>query len=398
MLSERAKNLKPSATIELSTKIRTMRKNGTDVISLNIGEPDFAPPSAAEEGVRAALEHKMSKYGAVPGFLELRENICEKLKNDNGLNYTPENICVSAGAKQAIFNALAAVCGPGDEVLLPSPCWVSYGAMIRLCGAEPVPVYMKMENGFALNVEELSRHITARTRAVIINTPNNPTGAVYSRESLCALAELAIKHDFWIISDEIYEKILFDGNRHFSVAASSPEAWEHCITTNGFSKAFAIPGWRVGYSAAPRAAAKAISSIQGHITSAATSLSQWGALYAMEGAQESVSQMVEEYKKRMELTGEKLSQIPEIRFNRPQGTFYYFVDVTKYLGQRNGDQIITSSNDLATYILEKGHVAVVPGEAFDMGGYLRISFSNSRENIARGIDQLADALSELQEA
>lgn len=395
MLASRVKNLKPSATIELSTQIREMRKKGIDVISLNIGEPDFAPPPAAEEGVRAALEKKISQYGPVPGLNELRERICEKLKIDNGLVYRPDEICVSVGTKQAIYNALVAVCGPGDEVLLPCPCWVSYNAMITLCGASAVPVYLKMENGFALDIEAIERHITERTRAIIINTPNNPTGAVYSEESLRELAELAVKHDFWIISDEIYEKILFNGCRHVSAAAVSDEAWEHCITANGFSKAYAIPGWRVGYSAAPKGAAKAISSIQGHITSAASSLAQMGALYAMNGAEADVLQMAEEYARRMEITGAKLAQIPGLRFKRPQGTFYYFIDVAEYFGRRDGETVIRTSDDFAKYILDKAHVAVVPGEAFDMAGYIRLSFANSQENISKGIDRIADALSRL---
>lgn len=395
MLASRVKNLKPSATIEISTQIREMRKKGIDIISLNIGEPDFTPPAAAEEGVRAALDEKLSQYGPVPGFNELREKICEKLKEDNGLTYRPDEICVSAGTKQAIYNALVAVCGPGDQVLLPCPCWVSYGAMITLCGAEAVPVYLKMENGFALDIEEIERHITERTRAIIINTPNNPTGAVYSEKALKELAELAVKHDFWIISDEIYEKILFNGNHHVSAAAVSDGAWEHCITANGFSKAYAIPGWRVGYSAAPKSVAKAISSIQGHITSATSSLAQMGALYAMNGAEADVRRMAEEYARRMKITGDKLEQIPGLRFIRPQGTFYYFVDVTGYFGRGDGETVIRTADDFVKYVLDKAHVAIVPGEAFDMAGHVRISFANSQENISKGIERMAEALGRL---
>lgn len=395
MLAARVKNLKPSATIEISTKIREMRKNGIDIISLNIGEPDFTPPRAAEEGVEAALKEKLSQYGPVPGFDELRERICDKLKQDNGLIYRPDEICVSVGTKQAIYNALVAICGPGDEVLLPCPCWVSYEAMITLCGAEAVPVYLKMENGFALDIGEIEKHITARTRAIIINTPNNPTGAVYSEESLKELAELAIKHDFWIISDEIYEKILFNGNRHVSAASVSDGAWEHCITANGFSKAYAIPGWRVGYSAAPRSVAKTISSIQGHITSAASSLAQMGALYAMNGAEADVEKMVSEYAERMELTGNKLGEIPGLTYIRPQGTFYYFIDVASYFGKSDGNAVIRNADDFVKYVLDKAHVAIVPGEAFALAGHVRLSFSNSQENIVKGIDRMAEALGRL---
>ncbi|MCM0707667.1 pyridoxal phosphate-dependent aminotransferase [Faecalicatena sp. BF-R-105] len=395
MLAERVKTLKPAATIELSTKIREMKRSGVDIISLNIGEPDFAPPAAANDGVRAALDQNISKYGPVPGFPELREAICEKLRNDNGLTYRPDEICVSAGAKQAIFNALFALCGAGDEVLLPTPCWVSYDQMVNLCGATPVPVRLRLENGFALDVDAVERCITPRTRAIVINTPNNPTGAVYSEESLCALGRLAVKYDFWIISDEIYEKILFNGNTHFSVASVSEDVWSHCVTINGFSKAYALPGWRVGYSAAPRTLAKAISSIQGHVTSATASLSQMGALYAMRGAAESVKLMAEEYAARMVLTGDMLDKIPDILFNRPQGTFYYFLDVSAYLGRRFDGQIIEASDALSRFILEQAHVAVVPGEAFSLPMHLRLSFSNSRENIIEGVSRMAQAFAAL---
>lgn len=394
-MSSKLDSIKPAATIELSTKIREMRKEGIDIISLNIGEPDFAPPQSAVDGVLYALEHHISQYGAVPGLFELREKVCEKLK-ENGLNYTPDEICVSTGAKQAVFNSLMAICEQGDEVMLPTPCWVSYDAMIRLCGATPVPVPLKAENGFQLDIDDISAKVNEKTRAIIINTPNNPTGAVYSKETLQKLVDLAVKHDFWIISDEIYEKILFDGNQHVSIASLSKEAWEHSVTVNGFSKAYAIPGWRVGYSAAPKNLAKSISKVQGHITSAATSIAQYGALYALEAGDDSVKAMAAEYAERKNILVEYLKTVPDISFLNPQGTFYVFVNVSRYLGRKDNGIAMYTSDALSKYILEKAHVAVVPGEAFGRSGYIRISFSNSKENILRGLEAIKTALLSLQ--
>ena len=393
-MNSKLDGIKPSATIEISSQVRELKRQGVDIISLNIGEPDFAPPQAAVDGVMYALEHHISQYGAVPGFLELREKICDKLL-ENGLHYTPNEICVSTGAKQAVFNALMAVCEPGDEVLLPTPCWVSYDAMIRLCDAIPVPVELKLRDGFQLDIDVLAAKVTKRTKAIIINTPNNPTGAVYSKDSLLKLAELAVKHNFWIISDEIYEKIIYEGNTHVSVGSLSDEAWNHTVTVNGFSKAYAIPGWRVGYSAAPSGLAKAISKVQGHMTSAATSIAQYGAYYALMNGQESVLKMCEEYSKRKELITKLINEIPDVSFLEPQGTFYVFLNVQKYFNRAAGESTICNAVDFSKYILNQAHVAIVPGEAFAMPGFVRISFSNSRDNIERAINAMAMALKEL---
>ena len=393
-MNSKVDGIKPSATIEISTQVRELRRKGIDIISLNIGEPDFAPPQAAVDGVLYALEHHISQYGAVPGFIELREKICEKLV-ENNLRYTPDEICVSTGAKQAVFNALMAVCEPGDEVLLPTPCWVSYDAMVRLCDAIPVPIELKLKNGFQLDIDALAERVTEKTKAIIINSPNNPTGAVYSKESLEKLVELAVRHDFWIISDEIYEKIIYDDNVHVSVGSLSEEARNHTITVNGFSKAYAIPGWRVGYSAAPKALAKTISKVQGHMTSAATSIAQYGAYYALMYGQESVQKMSEEYSARKKLISELLKNIPDVSFLEPQGTFYVFLDVQKYFNKLAGEERIANAIDLAKYVLNRAHVAIVPGEAFSMSGFERISFSNSRENIVQAITAMKKALSEL---
>lgn len=391
-LAERVKEIKPSATIELSAAVREMKQQGIPIISLNIGEPDFAPPKEAEEGVIQALTEQISKYGPVPGMMNLRGLICNKLEKDNNLIYAPDQICVSNGTKQAIINSLLAICGPEDEVLVPTPSWVSYDAMIRLCGAKPIEIPCFMEDGFLPRIGNLKKAITSNTRAIIINTPNNPTGAVYSKDLLEGIVKLACDNDFWIISDEIYEKIIYNDNKHISIASISDDAYNHTITTNGFSKAYAMPGWRVGYSAAPKNLSKAISSVQGHMTSAVSSISQMGAYTALLNADEAVRTMTQEYSKRVTLVDKMLSLIPKIRYIMPQGTFYFFVDVTQYFGTKYNETTINNANDLALFFLNVGHVAVVSGEAFSYPGFIRISVSNSKNNLIVGLKAISETL------
>ena len=395
MISIRAKNIVPSATIALSARVTELQRQGQDVIKLNIGEPDFPPPENVRAAAIAAIEAKMSKYTSAPGILELREAICAKLKRDNDIDYAPNEICVSTGAKQALQNALFTLCNPGDEVILPVPGWVSYSEMIKLADATPVYLPCSPENGFNLDVEGLRAAVTPRTKAIILCTPHNPTGTVTGESTLRALAELACERDFYIIADEIYEKLIYDGARHFSVASISDEVRDRTVTINGFSKAYAMPGWRLGYSAAPRELTSAIVSLQGHMTSAPNCIAQKAAVAALNGPQDAVEMMRREYERRRNYAYATLTAMPGIELTKPQGAFYLFPKVTSFYGTHYGPYQINSSKDLSGYLLDEAKIAVVFGEAFFTGGYLRICYANSMENIVKALQRMGDALSRL---
>lgn len=395
MLSERAKNIAPSATIEISARIADLKRQGTEIISLNIGEPDFSTPDNVSQAAKEAIDAHFTKYLPVPGIPELKEAICRKLERDNRIVYRPDEICVSAGAKQAVFNAVYVLCGEGDEVIIPTPCWVSYSEIVKLAGATPVYVPCRAEQGFDLNLEDIRAAVSPRTRALLINTPNNPTGAVYREETLRALGELAVQRDFTIISDEIYEKMIYDGAKHVAVASLSPEIRSHCVTVNGFSKAFSMPGWRVGYSAAPKEMTDAMKAVQGHVTSAANSIAQKAAVEALTGTQDTVEAMRREYDRRRVRVARLLGEIPGLTFSMPSGAFYFFVNVTAFLGRETENGGMKTAVELANYLLERAHIAVVPGEAFHMPGYLRLSYANSMEKLEQAVEAMAQALAEL---
>ncbi len=395
MISERAKNIVPSATIGLSARVEELAAQGVDVIKLNIGEPDFPPPENVCAAAVAAVEARFAKYTAVPGIVELRRAICAKLERDNGVRYAPSGICVSTGAKQALQNALLALCNPGDEVILPTPGWVSYSEMIKLAGARPVFLPCRPETGFALEPEAVREALTPRTKAVLICTPQNPTGAVYAEDSLRDLAALACERDFYLIADEIYEKLIYDDARHFSVASVSEEVRRRTVTVNGFSKAFAMPGWRLGYSAAVGDVAKAIADIQGHMTSAPNGIAQKAALAGLAGPQDAVEAMRAEYQRRRDFACEALRAMPGVELVKPRGAFYLFPKVTAFYGARLGKYRVDSSRDLADYLLEEAKIAVVFGEAFFAPGYLRLSYATSMSQLQEALRRMADALARL---
>lgn len=393
MLSRIAQNITPSATCELEGVVSDMRAAGVDVIGMNAGEPDFDTPENIREACKKALDEGKTRYVNVPGIVPLREAICEKLKKDNGLDYKPAQICVSTGAKQALNNAIMAVVNAGDEVIIPMPGWVSYVEIVKLVGAVPVCVGTKED--FQLDVEAIEKAITPRTAAIMINTPNNPTGAVYTKESLEKLAELAVKHDFYIISDEVYEKLIYNGKVHVSPAELSKEAYEHTIIINGMSKAFAMTGWRCGYTAAPADVAKGINAIQGHTTSNSTTFVQWASIEALKNNDGTVKEMVGEYAKRKDYTYGRLTSMEGITCANVDGAFYLLPDVSYYFGKKYDDKEIKDSFDFCSYILEKAHLAIVPGGAFNAPNCVRIAYTNSMEKIVEGMDRLEKALSQL---
>ncbi len=390
-LAERMKKFSGSPTSALIAKVAELKRQGKDIISLNVGEPDFGTPDYIKVAGMKAIADNFTKYTPGNGILELRQAIVKKLKEDNGLDYTVNEVTTAVGAKQAIASAMMVIAGPGDEVLLPIPCWISYTEMIRLAGATPVFVPVRQDN-YELDLDAIRAAITPRTKAIVICTPNNPTGAVYSEESLRELADLAVKHDFFIVADEIYEKMVYDGAKHFSVASISREVWERTITVNGFSKAYAMTGWRIGYAAARADVIKGIMAVQSQTTSATSAISQKAAL---QGSQHDMQVMVEEFKRRKDYVVQRLNAMEGIVCPDVKGAFYVYPDVQPYLGKRFGDKVIENAVDLCQYLLDEALISTVPGEAYNVPGKIRISYSNSMENLEKALDRLEHALVQL---
>lgn len=393
-LAERMSKFSGSPTSALIAKVAELKRQGKDIISLNVGEPDFGTPDYIKVAGMKAIADNFTKYTPGNGILELRQAIVKKLKEDNGLDYTVNEVTTAVGAKQAIASAMMVIAGPGDEVLLPIPCWVSYTEMIRLAGATPVFVPVRQDN-YELDLDAIRAAITPRTKAIVICTPNNPTGAVYSEESLRELADLAVKHDFFIVADEIYEKMVYDGAKHFSVASISREVWERTITVNGFSKAYAMTGWRIGYAAARVDVIKGIMAVQSQTTSATSAISQKAALAALQGSQHDMQVMVEEFKRRKDYVVQRLNAMEGITCPDVKGAFYVYPDVQPYLGKRFGDKVIENAVDLCQYLLDEALISTVPGEAYNVPGKIRISYSNSMENLEKALDRLEHALVQL---
>lgn len=394
-LANRMSRFSGSPTSALITKVAELRKEGRDIISLNVGEPDYQTPDNIKTAGIKAIVDGFTKYTPVPGIVELRQEISKKLLEDNGLEYNLNEICVTVGAKQAIFNAIMATCDEGDEIIIPIPCWVSYVDMVKIANAKPILVPVQEENGYVLDIEAIKAAVTPNTRAIIICTPNNPTGAVYSKKSLEQLVDIACENDFWVITDEIYEKLIYDDNKHISCASISKKAWEHTITVNGFSKAYSMTGWRVGYAAGPKQVIDAMKSLQSQMTSATSGISQKAATVALSGSQHDIEVMVEAFKERRKYVVNRLNSIKGLSCSTPAGAFYIMVDVSYYLGKKYNEYEIKTTIDLATYILDTVNVAVVPGEAFFTSGKIRISYSNSMENLGKALSRVEEALSKL---
>ena len=393
MLSKRVRNITPSATVALTGRVADLQRQGVDIINFGLGEPDFPTSANIAQAGKEAIDANHTKYTAVAGIAPLREAICEKLKRDNHVLYTPDQISVGTGAKQPLFNSVQALVDEGDEVLLPTPCWVSYVEMIKLAGGIPVQVPSLEADGFALNIPALEQAITPRTKAIIINTPNNPTGAVYSEQSLRSLGELACKHDFYIISDEVYEKLTYNGKQHFCIASISPEVQARTVVINGFSKAYAMTGWRMGYAAGPREIIKALNAYQGHVTSNPSSIAQYASLAALGGPQDSLEAMRQEFDRRRQFLLDRLNRMDRIHCVGTDGAFYQMPNISAFFGCSCQGRVIRDSGDLAEYLLDEARIAVVPGSAFMIPDNLRISYSISLDQIQRGMDRMEEALS-----
>ncbi|AEG60567.1 pyridoxal phosphate-dependent aminotransferase [Desulforamulus ruminis] len=394
-LAERAMGISPSPTLSIDAKAKQLKASGVKVISFGVGEPDFDTPEHIKEAAIAAIKAGDTRYTPVGGTLKLKEAIIDKLRRENGLEYQPNQIVVSTGAKQSLYNAFQVLCQPGDQVILPAPYWVTHLEQIKLAGAEPVIVQTRQENGFKLTAEELQAAITPKTRVFLLNSPSNPTGGVYQKDELAALGRVLLENNIAVISDEIYEKLMYDGLEHVSIASISPELKENTVVINGVSKAYAMTGWRIGYAAAPAPVAKAMTDLQSHATSNPTSISQAASVAALNGPQEPVQAMVLEFLKRRDYMLERLNAIPGVVCPRPNGAFYLYPNVSSYFGKTHRGQAVNNATDMANLLLEIAEVAVVPGIAFGGDDFIRLSYATSLENIKEGLDRIEKFLAEL---
>ncbi len=397
ILSDRIRNLSESATLQMTRKSRELKAQGKNVINLSIGEPDFNTPECIKDAAKEAIDENQTHYTPVAGIQELREAIAEKFKNDNGLNYIFQNIVVSNGAKQSIANALLCLVNPGDEVIVPAPYWVSYPEMIKLAEGKMVVIPTSVDQNFKATPEQVEAAITPKTKVFLFNSPNNPSGSVYTKEELAGIADVLAKHEsIFIISDEIYEHINYTG-KHESIAQFE-SVKERVITINGVSKGFAMTGWRIGYMAASLEIAKACDKLQGQITSGASSISQLASLKAVKIApcsSKEMEEMITTFKQRRELLAEKLDAIPGIKSNLPDGAFYIFANVADFFGKSNGSITINNDVDFCMLLLEKAHVAVVPGAAFGNPNCVRFSYATSTENLLEAVRRIKNTLAEL---
>lgn len=395
-LASRVRELKPSATLAINAKAKALRAKGIDIVNLSAGEPDFDTPAHIKAAAIKALEEGFTRYTPVPGIPELREAICARVKKDYHLDYAPEEVVVTCGAKQALFNLAQALFEPGDEVIILSPYWVSYPPIVELAGAKPVIVPASKENNFEPELSALEEALSPRTQGIFLNSPSNPTGLVYSTEFLEGVAALARKRDLIIVTDDIYDHLRFDGKGPENILTVAPDLRDQTVMVNGVSKTYAMTGWRIGWAVGPKDIIAAMARIQGQSTSNATSIAQKAALEALTGPQDCVAEMRESFKRRAALLYEELKKIPGLDLPRPQGTFYAFVDFSAYFGRKTPQgQVIKGSLEMGDYLLEEARVATVPGIAFGEDRFLRISFANAEEEILKGINRIKEALQKL---
>ena len=394
MLADRLKTLAPSPTLAMQARARAMRAQGIDVISFGAGEPDFDTPRRIKDAAVRALESGQTKYTDVGGIPELRAAVCGKLARDQGLEYTPDEVTVSCGAKHTLYNLVMALVNPGDEVLIPSPYWVSYPEQVRLLGGVPVPVATREATGFDLDPAELRRAVTPRTKLVVLDSPGNPTGAVFSPEALGAVARLAIEHDLWVVSDECYEALTYEG-RHVSIASLGPEIKARTVVVNTCSKTYAMTGWRIGYAAGPRAVIRAMTDVQSQVTSNPTSIAQWAAVEALAGPQDEVAVMVSEFDRRRHVIVDGLNAIAGISCVKPKGAFYAFPNVSGLFGRRWRGGVLDGSSAVCEFLLEEARIATVAGVDFGSDQHIRLSYATALDKISEGLRRLDRAVRSL---
>lgn len=387
-VSHRCQNIAPSVTLQIDARAKAMKADGLDVVVFGAGEPDFPTPAYICEAAEEAIARGLTRYTPAAGTVELRQAICDKLRNENHLQYTPAEVLVSNGAKQVLYTIFQAILDPGDEVLIPTPCWVSYPEMVRMAGGVPVFVPAGEETNFIPTNQDIASRVTRRTKAIILTSPSNPNGSVWSRDQLQFVANLAVTHPFFVISDEIYEKLLYDGLEHLSIAELGEEIKNLTFVVNGMSKAFAMTGWRIGYAAGPRDVIAAMTSFQSHAASNPNSIAQYAATAALRGDGLEICSMVEEFERRRNVMVERINKIPGLSCRKPQGAFYIMMNIKGIIGKRYNGRVIEGSMDFAELLLAEQYTALVPGVAFEAEGFCRLSYANSMENCVKGLDRI----------
>lgn len=387
-ISNRCRGIAPSPTLMIDSKAKAMKKSGIDVIGFGAGEPDFDTPEYIRDAAKRALDQGMTRYTPSSGMLELRKAICAKLRRDNGLEYEPDQVVVSNGAKHSLFNVFQAIIDPGDEVLIPSPFWVSYPELVQIAGGVPVMVPGLEENDFLVGAADLKRYLTPRTKAIVINSPNNPNGCVWTRAMLSEIADFAVANGLYVVSDEIYEKLVYDGAEHVSIASLGEAIKEQTFVINGFSKAYAMTGWRLGYCAGPAHVMNAIAALQSHATSNPNSIAQCAGVAALSGGDDIIAAMVHEFDVRRRYIVGRINDIPGLSCRMPKGAFYVMMNISGLLGAAMGDKVIRSSTDFAELLLENARVAVVPGRGFGSDAHVRLSYATSLESIDKGLRRI----------
>ncbi len=395
MLSERVSKIGVSPTLKISAKAQELKKKGVDIIDFSVGEPDFPTPEPIKKAGIKAIEENFTKYVANDGIAELKKAIIEKLEKENNVKYKEKEIIVSPGAKNCLFNVALALFQEGDEVIIPTPCWVSYPDQVKIAGAKPVFVKTKEKNDFKMGISDLANSITNKTKALILNYPCNPTGAVYSREELEEIASLCLKKNIWVISDEIYEKLIYDGEKFTSFSSLNEDIRSKTVLINGFSKAFSMTGWRLGYAAGPEEIISACSRIQSHSTSNATSFVQKAAVTALKSCFKEVEIMRSEFEKRKNFVVERLRKINGVSVSNPGGAFYVMPNIEKFLSKKYNGEMVKDTYGISYYLLNEANVAVVPGEAFFAPSHIRISFATSMKNLEEGLERMDKALQKL---
>ena len=388
-LSERTLAISPSVTLAIDAQAKKLRAEGMDVIPFGAGEPDFCTPEYINDAGKFAIDAGITRYTAVAGTMDLRAKICDKFFRDNGVSYNPSQIIVSNGAKQVIFTALSALINPGDEVLLPSPCWLSYPEMVRMAGGVPVMVHGSEENDFIVTAEMLRPYVNEKTKAIILNSPSNPNGCVYPRSELEAIAQLAVECGFYIISDEIYEKLIYDGEKHVCLASLGDDVKAQSIIVNGVSKTYAMTGWRIGYAAGPKNVIKAMTAFQSHASSNANSIAQYAAATALSCGDTYIKSMITEYDVRRKLMHRMLNEIDGLSCRLPKGAFYIMLNLQNVIGRSYKGTVIDGSSRFAELLLNEKRVAVVPALAFGDDNFARLSYATSRQNIVEGCKRIA---------
>ena len=394
-LSTLAEAVHASSTMAIDSMYKNMKAQGIDVVGFGAGEPDFPTPDNIKEACIRALNENKTKYTAASGIIELKKAVCQRMKEDCGVDYAPSQVVIASGAKHIVYLTVRALVNPGDEVVIPAPYWVSYSEIVRMCGGIPVIAQTREEDEFKLTPQELDEAITDNTKCVLFNSPSNPTGMMYTREELRALADVCIARDVYIIADEIYYKLVYDGREFVSVAALGEDVKERTILINGVSKSYAMTGWRIGYSLAPEYITKVMSNYVSHSTAAPSTLSQWAAVEALTGPQDTVETMRQAFEVRRNYMVDRVNSMELVSCLKPEGAFYIMMNIRKVFGKKCGDVVIDSCDTFASQLLEKGLVAVVPGSGFDAPDYVRWSYATSLENIKEGMDRLEKFLSTL---